>query len=249
MKIIFLGTNGWFATQTGNTNCILLDTKKYYIVIDAGDGIYKIDQYITEDKPVYLFISHLHIDHIEGLHMLSKFKFTKPLNIFSHPGSAKFINIFKHPPFSSELKNLKYPAILNEIPEGKHNAPFTFQALQLLHANISCFGYKFFLDNKIVTYCADTGICENDLLLARDSDVLIHECSFLETEKRKIKWGHTAPLEAAQLAKDAKVKKLILTHFDASKYKTFDNRQWAEDQAKKIFPNTVYAKDDMIIEI
>ena len=62
MKIHFLGTNGWYSNAGSNMTCALVDTKDHYIVLDAGDGIHKLDKYIKEDKPIYLFISHLHLD-------------------------------------------------------------------------------------------------------------------------------------------------------------------------------------------
>jgi len=36
MKITFLGTNGWYDTDCGNTICTLLETTKAYILLDAG---------------------------------------------------------------------------------------------------------------------------------------------------------------------------------------------------------------------
>ena len=47
MKVTFLGTNGWYASDTGNTVSILIETENFYIILDAGDGIYKIDTYIN----------------------------------------------------------------------------------------------------------------------------------------------------------------------------------------------------------
>ncbi len=41
--VIFLGTNGWYDTNIGNTICILVETKKEYLILDAGNGFYKID--------------------------------------------------------------------------------------------------------------------------------------------------------------------------------------------------------------
>ena len=38
MKIIFLGTNGWYDTKTGNTLSVFMKTKKEYIILDAGSG-------------------------------------------------------------------------------------------------------------------------------------------------------------------------------------------------------------------
>ena len=51
MKLIFLGTNGWYDTNTGNTICIMIETNKEYIILDAGSALYKIDQYITDENP------------------------------------------------------------------------------------------------------------------------------------------------------------------------------------------------------
>ena len=87
MRVIFLGTNGWYDTDTGNTICVLIRTKDYEIILDAGNGLYKIDQYIPErnKKPVYLFLSHFHLDHIVGLHTLMKFNFSQGLTIETKP--------------------------------------------------------------------------------------------------------------------------------------------------------------------
>ena len=86
MKVIFLGTNGWYDTDTGNTICTLINSEKYHIILDAGNGIYKADRYIHDDLPVYLFLSHFHLDHIEGLHVLNKFRFSQGLRIFGQKG-------------------------------------------------------------------------------------------------------------------------------------------------------------------
>jgi ribonuclease BN (tRNA processing enzyme) len=77
MQIIFLGTNGWFDSPTGSTICTLINTESCHIILDAGNGIYKADRYIQDDLPVYIFLSHFHLDHIEGLHVLNKFSFPR----------------------------------------------------------------------------------------------------------------------------------------------------------------------------
>jgi len=50
-SIHFLGTNGWYDTDTGNTICILIDTEEYGIILDAGNGIYKLDTLTSLNKP------------------------------------------------------------------------------------------------------------------------------------------------------------------------------------------------------
>ena len=61
VKVIFLGTNGWYNSPTGDTTCILIETKDSYIILDAGSGIAKLDEYIKQPKKAYLFLSHFHI--------------------------------------------------------------------------------------------------------------------------------------------------------------------------------------------
>jgi len=53
VKVVFLGTNGWFDTRTGNTICTLVETPREYIILDAGNGIHKADQYIKKKKQNY----------------------------------------------------------------------------------------------------------------------------------------------------------------------------------------------------
>jgi ribonuclease BN (tRNA processing enzyme) len=66
MKITLMGTNGWYATETGNTLSILIQGTEHSIVLDAGDGIHKLDQYLEEEKKLHLFLSHFHLDHLAG---------------------------------------------------------------------------------------------------------------------------------------------------------------------------------------
>ncbi len=248
MKVTFLGTNGWYDTDTGNTVCTLIDSEKFYLILDAGNGIYKIDRYIKEKKPIYLFISHLHIDHIEGLHILNKFKFQETLSIYGRVGIKKELNKFINDPFTMPLNKLPYPVSLNEVEEGNHSQPFPFTALKLFHSGI-CLGYRFHIEDKILTYCSDTGICDNDLTLSEKADLLIHECSFKEKIVSLKKWGHVTPEEAAALAKSANVNQLVLTHFEARSYLTLKDRQDAVYTAKKIFNKTIAAIDDMQIKL
>jgi len=82
MKITFLGTNGFYPTELGETVCVLIETDKYNLILDAGSGLQKYDQFDYKNKPAYIFLSHLHLDHISGLFTLPKFKFELPLKIF-----------------------------------------------------------------------------------------------------------------------------------------------------------------------
>jgi ribonuclease BN (tRNA processing enzyme) len=103
MRIIFLGTNGWFETATGNTLCVLIKTSQCDIVLDAGSGFFRLDKYIDGTKPVYLLLSHFHMDHISGLHGLSKISCGKGLTIIGQEGTRKVINTLVNRPFTVPL--------------------------------------------------------------------------------------------------------------------------------------------------
>jgi ribonuclease BN (tRNA processing enzyme) len=247
MKVIFLGTNGWYNTETGNTPCVLVDTESYYIVFDAGDGIYKLDKYITSDKPIYLFLSHFHLEHIGGFHILNKFRFKQGIRIYGQEGSKKILNYIIDHPFTSPINNLPIKVKIRELSEGTHRIPFRVTCRLLVHTD-PCFGYRIDLGGKVITYCTDTGICNNGLDLAKNADILIHDCAE-KSEQRSWKWPHTTPREAAELARKAQVKQLVLFHFSAAVYKSIEERKEAERYAREIFKNTVGAMDGMEISV
>lgn len=254
MKITFLGTNGWYSTPTGDTPSILIDTKDHYLVLDAGNGIYKLDQFIKEDKPISLFISHFHIDHVSGLHTLGKFDFKQGIDVYVGKGRAKDFQTLVNPPFTigylprpDNVSKLKTEIRLHELSETGANIPFKAFAIPQYHAYID-HGYRFELEGKIITYTGDYGLTNQTRKLAEDADLLISECTYKETNKAS-QWGHMSPNEVATLAREAGVNQLILTHFDASLYTTLDDRKWAEKEAKKIFPNTIAATDLFEFEI
>lgn len=242
MKIIFLGTNGWYPSPTGNTPCILVDSKDYYVIFDAGNGIYKLDQHITQPKSISLFISHFHIDHVSGLHCLNKFNFPQGIDVYVAQGRSQDFQTLANPPFTSP-KQVR----LKELHQGKHNIPFAVEVIEQFHTHRD-HGYRVRLEEKLIVYSGDCGISKGSLPLAKNADLLIHECSY-KADHAPDSWGHVGPIEAATLAKQANVKQLILTHFDASKYLTLEDRKEAEKVAQEIFPNTTCATDDMVIEI
>ena len=185
IEVIFLGTNGWYATNLGNTISTLISTKDFYILLDAGDGIYKIDQYITADKPIVLLLSHLHLDHIIGLHTFAKFAFKQKIDIYGYTGTKNRINQIIDHPFSSPFKGLQLDIHIHDLNEGQHEIGFPITCKLLVHAD-PCLGYRISLENKIITYCTDTGLCPAIYDLAQNADILITESSYKPGQE---KWG------------------------------------------------------------
>jgi len=246
MKTIFLGTNGWYDSETGNTICTLIDAKDCYIILDAGIGIYKCERYMKKKKPVYLFLSHFHHDHLFGLHILLKFGF-KSLKIIGQPGTKNIVKNYLSRTFSAPISQLHYPCRVIDVKEGWHEIPFKFRCLQLKHAS-SCFGYRLEIDKKTISYCTDTGPCKEAVELSKDADLLISECAFKSGHENP-GWPHMNPELAGKLAIESGAKKLALTHFDANEYQTLKERKEAERSAKKLYKNTFAAVDGMSLEV
>jgi ribonuclease BN (tRNA processing enzyme) len=246
MEIVFMGTNGWYDTDTGNTISILINSKNYHVILDAGNGIYKADRYIQDQNPVYLLLSHFHLDHIEGLHVLNKFRFTQGLKIYGQKGTQRILDTIVNEPFTVPLARLPFQVEVHELSVGPYKIPFPLECRFLHHASPTM-GYRFELDGKAIAYIPDTGVCENALKLAADVDLMIAECAHLPGE-RSAEWPHLNPQDAADMAIAAKAKQLALVHFDADRYRTIQQRVEAAESVSN-FKNIIVSRDEMTITI
>ena len=246
MKVYFLGTNGWCDTDLGNTLCVLVETKQAYIVFDAGNGLFKLDKYIKDSRPIYLFLSHFHLDHIIGLHSLNKFTFLQGINIFGPKGIKEMFKLIINAPYSKSINKLKTKVKIAEI---KKNSKFPFDIrFKKLYHSTQCYGYRLSADNKTIAFCTDTGPCKEIGMLAKNADLLIAESS-LPPGKVDTSWPHLNPEQAAKIAKDSKVQKLVLVHFDAAVYLNYRQRLEAGLEARKIFKPTLVSKDNLGVNI
>ncbi len=241
MKLVFLGTNGWYDTGAGNTVCALLKTKRWDILLDAGNGIYKYNDHSAGTRPVFILLSHFHVDHIAGLHLLLKFKFKKGLTICGGKGARRVLNTFVNNPFTCPFNKLPYPVAVLELPAQAGELPFKLTTLPLVHAD-PVIGMRLELEGKVITYCTDTGYCPNALKLAKGADLLITECANLPGEFNP-GWPHFSPETAGKLTADAGAKRLVMTHFSAARYPANAKRALALRHARKVFPRAVAAVD------
>lgn len=95
---------------------------------------------------------------------------------------------------------------------------------------------------KIITILGDTRRTEENKKFVENSDVLIHEATFCDAQQElAYKYFHSTTKEAAKLARESHVKKLILTHI-SSRYQEDDYIKLLEE-AREVFPKTKLAKD------
>ncbi|HFI0695886.1 TPA: ribonuclease Z [Streptococcus suis] len=101
---------------------------------------------------------------------------------------------------------------------------------------------------KVVTILGDTRKCYASVRLAVNADVLVHEATYGKgDEKIARKHGHSTNMEAAQVAKDAGVKQLLLNHI-SPRFLSKDISQLRKD-ASTIFEQVHIVKDLEEIEL
>ncbi len=128
--------------------------------------------------------------------------------------------------------------LLRELQEGKQII-FRGKKISVKEATYTQQGKKvaIVLDTKMDPACVTA---------AKDADMLICESTLHSSLAEKAReYYHLTAQEAAMIAKKAKVKKLILTHF-SQRYKNVDE---LEKEAKDIFPETVVAHDFMKVQV
>nr|WP_304218386.1 ribonuclease Z [Fredinandcohnia onubensis] len=95
---------------------------------------------------------------------------------------------------------------------------------------------------RIVTILGDTRYIKESIELAKDADILIHEATFSSNEADLAHdYFHSTTTQAADVAKQAGVKQLILTHI-SSRYQGDDSQRLLEE-AQQVFKSTYLAKD------
>ncbi|OGX68335.1 MAG: ribonuclease Z [Paenibacillus sp. RIFOXYA1_FULL_44_5] len=98
------------------------------------------------------------------------------------------------------------------------------------------------IKGKVVAILGDTRVCAHAEMLAQQADVLVHEATFShELQELAYKYGHSTAVEAAETAKRANAKQLIVTHI-SSRYDDGHGDPLLKE-AQEIFPDVQMAKD------
>lgn len=128
------------------------------------------------------------------------------------------------------------------VPDGKHlrilqegkDLEWKGKIVKAKDATYLAKGRKF-------TYIPDTKYCKNAAMIGKDSDLIVTECTHsMGLEEKAEKYMHLTASQGAQIAKEAKAKQLVLTHFS----QRFDKVNHLVEEAKAVFGNNVSAADD-----
>jgi len=191
-----------------------------------------------------IFFTHFHVDHTLEFALLLFIlrnldeKLIHPLFVHAPRGFQKIFDGF-HLAYGEWIEPEDYELRIEEIGEETiETKGWKVISRGVLHTENSL-GYRIeSRDGKVITYSGDTDTCQGIIDLARDADLLILECSF--PDERKVK-GHLIPSEGGEIAREAKVKRLVLTHF----YPICDQYDILT-QCRKTFPGEVILAEDLM---
>lgn len=153
-------------------NCYVIESDKRYIMVDVGLPLYKIERSFSfcSEKPIDLFITHEHTDHVAGLKpFLKKYK----PNIYTSEGTA----------ISLRRKNID---VSDFYVLDNHNAypieEYEVTPFKIIHDGNMPFGFRFDFASNSVCFATDLGVVTEDVInVLKKSRHLILEANYEES--------------------------------------------------------------------
>jgi len=241
MKITFWGSRGSIPSPGpstvrvgGNTTCLEVETGSgKRLIVDAGTGIRPLGLRLMRDhstEPIILLLTHSHWDHLAG------FTFFPPayhsdfsLEVYGNQMAMEVLrrDIFERRDnryFPVNMDNFRASIRFNDnLPRPLIVDDLTIETINLNHPG-NGYGYRFERDGRRVAFITDNEIglqynggntLDELSTFCRDCDILIHDAQYLPQEiERHHGWGHSTYQEVADLAAEANVPYILLTHHD-----------------------------------
>jgi phosphoribosyl 1,2-cyclic phosphodiesterase len=219
----------------GNTSCVQATAGDgTHLILDAGTGIRALGMALAgQARTVHILLTHLHLDHIQGLMFFAPlFDPRVDVTIWGptsehRPLRERLGRYLSHPLSPLEIRDL--PAHVRF--EDAHRAPWTIGDVQVESSLVAhrgpTLGYRLTANGSTVCYLPDhepglgedLGSAKPDWIsgfaLARGASLLIHDCQYDDAEyDARRGWGHSRLSDALTFALRTGCDRLVLTHHD-----------------------------------
>jgi phosphoribosyl 1,2-cyclic phosphodiesterase len=277
MKIKLWGVRGSIPTTGpetefygGNTSCVTVSHDDYVLVLDGGTGIRQLTgNNYPAGKRIDVLLTHLHLDHIQGLGFFSPlFDVSKEIHVWGPASSsqslfARLSRYLSPPLFPVLLRDLPCKLHLHEIGNSHFEAgPFRIQSNYIIHPGPTV-GYRITNTRSVFTFIPDhePALGEKGIIkekkwvsgydLAEGVDLLLHDGQYTRDEYLPRRgWGHSCIDDACLFASLAEVKKILLTHHDPTHTDAFLDDMFSNfKKAAGNIPSAALAKEGSEIEM
>jgi phosphoribosyl 1,2-cyclic phosphodiesterase len=218
------------ARYGGNTSSVEVRLRDgTLIIIDAGSGIRPLGAALGPCSAT-LLLTHYHWDHIQGLPFFSSgYSPESSIKLFG----PEFEGRSPAEVLCGQMVNPYFPAAMTELRgitsyKATPRQPFqvgsaTVRVARLCHPSVT-FGYRIEDDDGVFVYMSDNEVdmapphlFADIVELASGADLLLHDCQYTESEYAPRRgWGHSTPRQAAHVAREAGVRRLMAFHHDPS---------------------------------
>ena len=255
MRATFWGTRGSLATPGvetvaygGNTSCVqVVNETGNVLVLDAGTGIRPLSAAIPEDTPrVDVLLSHLHMDHIQGLGFFDcLYREGFEVHIWGPASTtmglrARLSRYLSPPLFPVRLRDLPCELTLHDVPLGRYEIPGFVVHSALVSHPAPTVGYRLEADGATLAYLSDhepalgvrdfPGPAEwtSGFDLAAAADLLIHDAQYTDAEyQTRVGWGHSAISHAVAFVAAVGARTFVPFHYDPTHDDTMLDRLYA----------------------
>ncbi|NCQ99791.1 MAG: MBL fold metallo-hydrolase [Microcystis aeruginosa L211-101] len=251
----------------GNTSCVEMQVGRERLIFDGGTGLRILGQSLMAESPVkaHLFFSHSHWDHIQGFpFFIPAFIRGNTFKIYAVPSpngvtmKQRLHDQMSHPNFPVPLQIMRADLEFYNLEMGEtlNYGDVSVETRPLNHPG-EAVGYRVNWQGLSAAYITDTEhfpdrLDDNVLALAWQADVMIIDATYTDEEYNdpkysKVGWGHSTWQQAVKIAQAAQVKQLVLFHHDPGHNDDFLDR--IGEQARKILPQTILAREGLLIEL
>lgn len=253
-QVTILGCGSAMPTTLHNPPSQLIELNEKLFMVDCGEGTQlQMRRFKARmSKLQSVFISHLHGDHIFGLpgllSTLSLLGRTKDLTIYAH----KEINLMLKPLLIYLGHYMQFKIHLVPLNPDSHEVLFENRSIRIssfpLKHRIAANGFLFeeIKSGRSFAYCSDTAFYPEIIPYIKGSNLLFHEATFAESERqRAMETYHSTASQAAEIAKAAEVKKLVIGHYSSR----YNELGVLLKEAVDLFPNSELAVEGKVFEL